>query len=154
MHGKFRLLSPGKANSHSTALPSMQCFHVSIPPAVGANYPFATDGYGIFNVRTNLGAQHTHEGGSGTIKSAQEFTWRDRETVFHPTPPGDRTQGLWIWIPTLWPLSYVPCNIKAHGLKALCSIMIDSLQRKTMNCSTLIRLTSAQKRWLVKDVAV
>ena len=27
---------------------------------------FTTDGYGIFYVRTNLGACHTHEGGSGT----------------------------------------------------------------------------------------
>ena len=37
MHGKFRLLSPGKASSHSTALPILgwvfscvQCFHVSV----------------------------------------------------------------------------------------------------------------------------
>ena len=42
MHRKFELLPPGKAGSHSTALPSfflllfscVQCFRVSIPPAV------------------------------------------------------------------------------------------------------------------------
>ena len=38
MHEKFGLLSPGKASSHSKALPSfsscVQCFHVSILPAV------------------------------------------------------------------------------------------------------------------------
>ena len=42
-------------------------------------YSFTTDGYGIFNVCTNLGACPTHEGGSGTNKSAQELTRRDRK---------------------------------------------------------------------------
>ena len=37
-------------------------------------YSFTTDGYEIFNVRTNLGACSTHEGGSDTNKSAQELT--------------------------------------------------------------------------------
>ena len=97
----------GKANSHSTALPcfvfcflpvsaTLSCFHTT---GCGA-YSFTTDGYGIFNVRTHLGACRTHEGGSGTNKSAQELTRRDRKTVPHPAPPGDRTQGLRIWIPT------------------------------------------------------
>ena len=49
-----------------------------------------------------------HKGGSGTSKSAQELTRRDRKTVPHPAPPGDWTQGLRIWIPMLWPLSYAP----------------------------------------------
>ena len=35
-----------------------------------------TDGYGIFNVRTNLGVHHTHEGGSGTT---QVYTRADLE---------------------------------------------------------------------------
>ena len=34
-------------------------------------YYFTTDGYGIFNVRTNVGACRTHEGGSGINRSAQ-----------------------------------------------------------------------------------
>ena len=37
---------------------------------------------------------HTHEGGSGTNMYAQELTRRDRKTVPHPAPTGDRTQGL------------------------------------------------------------
>ena len=36
------------------------------------------DGCGIFNLRTKLDACRTQEGGSGTNKSAQEFTRRDR----------------------------------------------------------------------------
>ena len=52
------------------------CFRVAIPPA-GEACSFTTDGYDIFNVRTNLGACRAHEiggGGSGTNKSAQELT--------------------------------------------------------------------------------
>ena len=42
-------------------------------------YSFTTDGYEIFNMRTHLGACRTHEGGSGTNKSAQELIRRDRK---------------------------------------------------------------------------
>ena len=104
---------------------SVQRFHVSIPPAAVAkdeiNVPialsafrdngcseaysltFKTDGYGIFNVRINLSACRTHEGGggSGTNQSPQELTRRDRKPALHPAPPGDRTQGLGIRNPTL-----------------------------------------------------
>ena len=45
-------------------------------------YCLTTDGFGIFNVRTNLGTCHTHEGGSDTSKSAEELTRRDRKTLF------------------------------------------------------------------------
>ena len=58
------------------------CFHATGCEA----YYFTTDGYGIFNVRTLLGACHTHEGGSGTNRSTQELTRRDRKTVAHPAP--------------------------------------------------------------------
>ena len=70
------------------------------------DYSFTTDGYRIFNVRTHVGAFRIHEGESGTNKSAQEWTRRNRKTVYHPAPPGDRTQILRIRIPTLQPLSY------------------------------------------------
>ena len=63
-------------------------------------YSFTTDGYGIFNSRTNLSACRTDEGGSWTNKHAQELTRRDRNTVLHPALSGDRTQGLRIEIPT------------------------------------------------------
>ena len=46
------------------------CFHTSSCEA----YSFTTDGYGIFNVSTHLGACRPHEVGSDTNKSAQEFT--------------------------------------------------------------------------------
>ena len=71
-------------------------------------YSFTTDGYGIFNVRTHLGACRTHEEGSDTNKPAQELTRREKRTVPHPAQPGDRTQGFQVWIPTLLPLSCVP----------------------------------------------
>ena len=37
-------------------------------------YYFTTDGYGIFNMHTNVGAWCTYQGGSGTNKSVQELT--------------------------------------------------------------------------------
>ena len=52
------------------------------------------DGNWIFNVLTNLGVCRTHEGGSEMNKSAQVLTQGDRETVLHPAPPMDQTQGL------------------------------------------------------------
>ena len=48
----------------------VQCFDTTGCDA----YSFTTDGYGIFNMRKNVGACQTHEGGSGTNKSAQELT--------------------------------------------------------------------------------
>ena len=101
--------SPGKLSSHTMVLPSC----CSFPPLCSVfmfpyqkiitgceTYTFTTDLYGIFDVYTYLGACCTHEVGSGTNKSAQELTWRDRKTVPHPAPPGDRTQGHRIIIPT------------------------------------------------------
>ena len=98
MHGKFWLLSPGKASSHSTALHNFFCFvcaGFSRFHTTGCEaYSFTTDGFGIFNVRSNwVRAVHT-KGGSGTNKSAEDLTRRDRNVVSHPAPPGDRTQGL------------------------------------------------------------
>ena len=67
------------------------------------SYSFTTDGYGIFNVRTKLGTCRTQEGGPGTDNWAQELNRRDRKiTVPHPASSGDRTQGLQIWISTLY----------------------------------------------------
>ena len=43
---------------------------------------------------------YTQKGGLALAKSAQELTRRDRKTVSHPTQPGDRTQGVQIFIPT------------------------------------------------------
>ena len=70
MHRKFGSLFLGKA----TALPSFfffplcavfSCFHTTSCEA----YSFIIDGFGIFNMRTNLGTCRTHEWGSGTNKS-------------------------------------------------------------------------------------
>ena len=73
---------------------------------------FATDGYGIFNVRTQFWVHAVHTkgarvgvggggggeggGGSGTNKSAEELTGTDRKKpVFYPArPSGNRAQGL------------------------------------------------------------
>ena len=97
MHGKFELVFPGKASTHSVALPSFfpplcavfSCFHTT---GCEAN-PFTTDGYGIFNAHPNLGACRTHEVGSGTNKSAQELTRRDRKTDFHSDPARGSNPG-------------------------------------------------------------
>ena len=89
MHWKSGLLSPEKVSSHSTTqlfflCGVFLCFHTTGCEA----YSFMTDGYGILNARTDVGACHTHEGGSSTIKSAQELAWRDRKTAAHLAPPG------------------------------------------------------------------
>ena len=44
-------------------------------------------------MRTHVGACHTHNGGSGTNKSAQELL-RGTEKTPYTAPPGDQTQGL------------------------------------------------------------
>ena len=80
---------------------SVNCDHTTGCEA----YSFTTDGYGIFNVRTNLGACRTRtlERGSGTCKQVclhKSWLW-DRKTVPHPAQPGNRTQELRIRIPTL-----------------------------------------------------
>ena len=79
MHGKFRLLSLGKVSCIiSTMLPqhffplcvAFSCLHTNdFEP-----YSSTTDGYGIFNVHTNLCVCHTrtHVGGSGTNKGEEE----------------------------------------------------------------------------------
>ena len=51
----------------------------------------------------------------------EELTQRDRKTAFHPAPPGDRTQGLWVRILTsdsltteLRPPSERPCGVRVR----------------------------------------
>ena len=39
----------------------MQYFCEAIPPAMRPNFVFTTDGYGTFNVRTNVGACRTQD---------------------------------------------------------------------------------------------
>ena len=86
MHGKFGLLSQEKASSHNKGNPALVFLSFFFLSAVFSSfhnkgcdaYSFTTDGYGIFNVCINLGACRTHEEGSGTNKSAQKWTRRDR----------------------------------------------------------------------------
>ena len=110
MYRKLGLLSPAKTSSaHGTVLPSIFLFFHCFLCAVflcfytsGCEvYSFTTDRFGIFNVRTNLGACRTHKGESGTNKFAQGLTQKDRKTAPHPAPRRYRTQGLRIWILTL-----------------------------------------------------
>ena len=72
--------------SATTTLPLcavFSCFHTTDCEA-----SFTTDGYGIFNVHTNLGTCRTHKGGSGTNKSAQ-VDLEGQKTVSYPAPPWD-----------------------------------------------------------------
>ena len=69
MHGKFGLVSPGTASSHSAALHTppplhavFSCFHTT---SCGA-YSFTTDGHGVCNVHANFGECRILEGESGT----------------------------------------------------------------------------------------
>ena len=121
MHGQFGKASPGKASSHSSALPSFffsfcsllcamfSCFHTTSWEV----YSFTTDGYGVIKQPHKFGCvPYTRRGVAGTNKSAQELTRGDTTTVSHPAQPEDRTQGLRVLIPILYPLSYTctfPC---------------------------------------------
>ena len=68
----------------------VQCFRVSFC-TTGCQAYSSTDGYGIFNVRV---VRLHMKKGSGTNKTAQDLTRRDRKPVLHLARPGDRTQGL------------------------------------------------------------
>ena len=101
MHGEFGLPSPGKASSHSTALPScyfscVQCFRVSV-------------------IRWTAG--------SLTCVRAWSFLHRQRScqhislgklTNLSCTPDGVRTSGLWISsrCTTNWPTPHHPIICK------------------------------------------
>ena len=94
MRGEFGLLSPGKASSHSTALPSLSthphppppppplfcvhCFRASIPPAGMLTLLRQMDMGSLTHSQIWVRAVHTKGGGSGTNKSAQELTWSYR----------------------------------------------------------------------------
>ena len=74
MHGKFGLLSLPKESGHSTALPNFLLVFLgvvfSLSHTTGCEaYSFTADGYGIFNVRTNLGPCRTHEEGRTRVDS-------------------------------------------------------------------------------------
>ena len=76
---------PAPPTPHPSPFCVVQCFRDSIPLAVRF-FSFTTDGYGIFNVRTNLAvrAEHTKGGGGGgpgtNNKSALELILRDKKT--------------------------------------------------------------------------
>ena len=93
MHREFGLIDfPGESDQpwyESTQTPCypdfcLQCVGVFISPAV-YTFSFATDEYAMFNLTmcTHLGACRTpYEVGSGTDKSVQELTRRDRPFPF------------------------------------------------------------------------
>ena len=74
----------------------MQCFRVFVRTTLLRQMNMGS----LTCAQKIVGVCRTHEGGgggmegSGTSKSAQELTQRDRNTVPYPDPPGDRTQGL------------------------------------------------------------
>ena len=135
----------------------MQYFCVTIPPAVRPTL-FTTDGYGIFNnMRTNLGVCRTHEGGSGTNKSAQELTRRDRKTAPHPAPLWDRTNpgSLDLNSGTLTtelrpPSSYVPLSIYPSGLTHhynYMSALLAAAAQKSTGTGFITNLERFTKQW-------
>ena len=99
-HRKFGSLSPQKASCDRIALPTLielipnllyAAFLCDLNTGCEA-YTVATDGYGIFSVRANLGACRTHKGVSVTSKCAEELTRSDKKT--HPVSPSScQTRG-------------------------------------------------------------
>ena len=81
--------------------PCVQCFHVSIPPAVRPTPLRRMDmGSSLTCAQIWVRAVHT-EGGQAQTSPHKSRPRRDRKTAPHPAPPGDRTQGHRIWILTL-----------------------------------------------------
>ena len=97
MHGKLELLSAIIRRSTqlcSSSFSCMQCFRVSMPPAVRFILFYDKYIWGSFNVRTHLGVCRKHKVGSCKNKSAHRLTRRDTQTGPHSAPPRDRTQGI------------------------------------------------------------
>ena len=98
--GIIRAAFPGESEQPkygATQLFILLCAVCSCVHTTGCEaYYFTTHEYGIFNVRTNVGACRSHERGSGTNKSAQELTRRDSKKTLVLTLPrqGIETQGL------------------------------------------------------------
>ena len=65
------------------------CFHTTGCDA----YSFTTGGYGIVNVRTNLGSCRIHEEGSGTNKSAEELTRMGQKNYYSHCPARGSNPG-------------------------------------------------------------
>ena len=87
-----------------------------MPPAVRPTL-LTTDGYGIFNVRTNLAACRTHEGGSSANKSAQELTRREKNPTLTLTHQGieSRVFGLEFRLTNHWATFPVSDNLSTAG---------------------------------------
>ena len=98
--GRFSQGKPATTESRYPTLINYQPSVYSIFCVTGCKaYSFTTDGYGIFNGRTQFCARRTHEGegggGSGTTnKSAQELTRRDRKKTC-PSPCPTRGSTPW-----------------------------------------------------------
>ena len=116
MHGKFGLLSPGKASSHSTALPifvvisCVQCFRVSVIHRTGT----WTTGY-LTCVRSYVCA-YTRGWGTPTSESAQHFAWKNCHKFFLCS---GQDSNLWSWNPLdleadAWATTS-PCTVVLYG---------------------------------------
>ena len=94
-------LIPHHLGSHILSLgvePSIICSILCSQTTDWEASTFTQDGCEMFQECTHLAVCCTHKGGSGTNKSAQEWTDTSgtETSVHHPAPPGDRTQSLWI----------------------------------------------------------
>ena len=95
MHGKFRLVSTGKASSHSTALPSL--FFLCAVFSCFRNPPNSDIDYRIFDVRTrSFLCVSIHTGVGHTDNESTQHFDSEKLTNFYWAPDGDRTSGLWI----------------------------------------------------------
>ena len=148
MHGKFGLLSPGKANSHSTVLPiffsfflpCVECFCVSVPPAVGPTLLQHMDMGSSTCTQIWVCAMHMKGGQAQTClhKSCLGGT----EKLFFTMPRQGiepRVFGFEFWLSNHWPASPVksvvitsPCQhyfiksnlhdvARSNPLKSVCS---------------------------------
>ena len=112
--GRFPQGKPAATESSNSAFinyqPSVCYFCVSIPPAVRPFLLRQMDMVSLTCAHIWVRAVHTKWGEAHTSlhKSWLGGTEQLPATL---TRTGDRTQGLRIWIPTHWPLSFVPRTV-------------------------------------------
>ena len=107
MHGQFGLLSPRKAGSHSTALPSFLVLFLCAVLSCFRNPPNSDIDYRIFNMRTLL-CMRIHTGVGHTDNESAHFDSEKLNFVVC-APDRIRTSGhgiYWISRPTLCQLDH------------------------------------------------
>ena len=135
MHRKFGLLSPGKMSSHSTVLPRcgfspcVQCFRVSIPPAVRHTLLQQMDIRSLTCLVDKFGGvPYTQRGIRHKQVCTRVVSDSETEKLVFPAPPWDQNPGsldLVICPLAAFPiLDFSPSHCLVHSLQHIFGLNI------------------------------